>query len=228
MSVVGGATYGSADVMRPIHLAIGLLVVGAAPSAAQKADSAAGQPGSIQSGPAAPSASGQWADGEGARCWLGCTGSLQRSAPAEWSKTESAGLDSLSAHLGHTNRPPVKTAAKAGSAVSGAATSGVQATARCDSTTTPPATEAQAQRYLIEEWRRSELNIADSIHHGVLIRITHLYDSAQRTPLSPDQRISVIREVDGINGMNQMMWFERRAEVNRAADSTARAAGLVP
>jgi hypothetical protein len=219
--------------MRSIWLAIGLLLIGAAGTAAQKPDSVASQGAQSSpvagAGPAAQGAAGQWGDGQKEQCWVGCTGSLGRPAPVEWAKQSAwGGVDSAEARLRHAQRPVVRGQAKPAAGSPGAATSAVQGATRADSASTAPATEAQGERYLIEEWRRAELDIADSIHHAVLIRLTRMYDSAQRSSLTGDERARVLREVDGINDMNQMMWFKRRGDVSRTADSLVRASGLPP
>ena len=85
------------------------------------------------------------------------------------------------------------------------------------------ASEVETERYLIEEWRRSELGIADSLHHAVLLRISRLFDSAQRATVSPDDRLRIDRQVDGINSINRMTWLERRVAVYRQADSAIEA-----
>jgi hypothetical protein len=116
------------------------------------------------------------------------------------------------------NQPGQKSGAQL--PVASAAARGVEAG------TTPPATEAQGRRFLIEEWRRSELNVVDSVHHVVLVRLGQLYDSAQRSTVSAGDQFRILQEIDVTNAANQFMWIERRADVNRTADSTARAAGL--
>jgi hypothetical protein len=224
----------SVGVMRSIWLAIGLVLIGAARTAAQKSDSAASQGAQLSpvagTGPATQAGEGQWGDGQTARCWVGCTGSLGRPASSESAKQSGwdGGEDSTEARLRQVRQAVLRSQARPAAVSPGAGAPAVQAATRADGASTTPATEAQGTRYLIDEWRRAELGIADSIHHAVLIRITHTYDSAQRSSLTDDQRTRVLREVDGINDMNQMMWFKRRGEVNRTADSLARASGLPP
>ena len=82
---------------------------------------------------------------------------------------------------------------------------------------------AETQRYLIEEWRRSEVNIADSLHHAVLGRISRVFDSAQSSSVSPDDRLQIERHLDRINSINQLTWIERRIAIYRQADSAFRA-----
>lgn len=162
-------------------------------------------------------------------CWLGCRGSLQHTMPAEWGMNSRSRMDTLASLLRRKPHPVVpegvrQTLAASRGSVSPAATlapavsdSGGGAPAR------PAATEADGERYLIEEWRRSEVDIADSIHHVVLLRLAGEYDSAQRSTVSTGDRARILQDVDGINTINQLMWLQRRAEVNRQADSALRA-----
>jgi hypothetical protein len=219
--------------MRSNWLAIGLLLIGAARTAAQKSDSVASQGAqsspAAAAGPAAQGAQGQWGDGQTAHCWVGCTGSLSRPAPAEWARQSAwGGVDSMEAHLRHAKPPVVRSQAEPAAVSQEAPPSAIREATHADSAGAAPATEAQGERYLIDQWQRAELDVADSIHHAVLTRITRMYDSAQRRSLTDDERVRVLREVDGINDMNQMMWFKRRGDVNRTADSLLRASGVPP
>jgi hypothetical protein len=220
--------------MQPTRLAICLLLVGATEVAAQGADSIgrSNSPGpsspGLGSGVAPDATPGRWADGTAPTCWLGCRGSLQAKAPTEWSKMQVVRQDSLAAR---TRRRSLALRLGAGESTSGSAaerTSGAGAAEIADGPSTRPATEAEGQRFLIEEWRRSEFEVADSVHHVVLLRLNRLYDSAQGRSVSPDDRLRILRDVDGINVANQVMWFQRRNAVMRTADSTARALGLPP
>jgi hypothetical protein len=62
----------------------------------------------------------------------------------------------------------------------------------------------------------------------VLMRISHTFDSALRSPVSEEERLRILRQVDGVNQVNQLMWFERRSDVNHQADSALRAMPISP
>jgi len=151
---------------------------------------------------------------------------MQLKAPGEWSRTQLQRRDSLAAEA--RRRSPALQS-KTTQSNAGSAPERVPASAAGDvagGANARPATEAEGERFLIEEWRRSELDVADSVHHMVLLRLSRLYDSAQGRSISTDDRLRILRDVDGVNAANQVMWFERRTDVNRMADSTERAAGL--
>ncbi len=228
--------------MQPTRLAICLLLIGATEAASQRVDSAGRSSASgpsfpgLGSGVAPQSTPGQWGDGTAPTCWLGCKGSGQPKAPAEWLTMQLARRDSLAAR---TRRGSLALRTGAGESTPGSPAqrpsgspgqriSGSGATEVAVDASGRPATEAEGQRFLIEEWRRSELDVADSVHHVVLVRLNRLYDSAQGRSVSTDNRLRILREVDGINAANQVMWLQRRADVMRAADSAARASGLLP
>ncbi len=161
------------------------------------------------------------------RCWLGCRNSLQRKGPAEWAGTARSRIDTLESHLSRRRHPLAGAAVEASAAapVAAAATTGES---HGDVTVMPAspgsaASEVETERYLIEEWRRSELSIADSLHHAVLLRISRIFDSAQHATVSPDDRLRIERQVDGINSINQMTWLERRVAIYRQADSAIEA-----
>jgi hypothetical protein len=160
-------------------------------------------------------------------CWLGCRHSLQRTSPTEWSAPTPSRIDTLEARLKGDRHPLAPAAIRATHAapVSAAATTtesrgDIAGSAASAASTT---SNAETQRYLIEEWRRSELNIADSLHHAVLGRISRVFDSAQRASVLPDDRLQIERQVDRINSMNQLTWIERRVAVYLQADSAMRA-----
>ncbi len=218
--------------MQPTRLAICLLLlIGATEAAAQRADSAGHTGGpslpAPGSGVAPQDSPGRWADGTAPTCWLGCKGSLQVKAPGEWSKMQAVRQDSLAARTRRRSLANWAGGARESNPGSpGQRASGSGAAESAGGASTRPATEAEGQRFLIEEWRRSELEVADSVHHLVLVRLNRLYDSAQSRSVSPGDRLRILREVDGVNVANQVMWLERRTDVMRTADSTARAVGL--
>jgi hypothetical protein len=84
---------------------------------------------------------------------------------------------------------------------------------------TSAAARVLAERFWIDEWRASELAVADSLHHATLVRITRLFDSVQSDSIPRDEYLRVLREVDAVDQMNQQMWLRRRWDVVRQADS---------
>ncbi len=107
-------------------------------------------------------------------CWLGCKRSLQRTSPTEWSASTQSRIDSLESHLKRDRHPLAPAAIRANEAapVSAATTMNYVAHVEAEAASaTSRTSNAETQRYLIEEWQRSELNIADSLHHAVLKRI---------------------------------------------------------
>jgi hypothetical protein len=85
---------------------------------------------------------------------------------------------------------------------------------------TSPADSAQsAHVYLVEEWRRSELEVADSVHHAILESIVVLYDSAERSSVSAAARDRQLHVVDVMNQQNQWSWEAFRTTINQRADS---------
>ena len=159
-------------------------------------------------------------------CWRGCKHSLLQTAP-EWSGSDQSHFDVLVSHLSRKH-PPLTPQIAGTNPASPAASSARTAESHGDVSSGPAktasgASEAEAQLYLIKEWRQSELNIADSLHHAVLVRIARVFDSAQRANVLPDDRLRIEHELDGINSNNQMMWLERRVDIYRQADSAIRA-----
>jgi hypothetical protein len=160
-------------------------------------------------------------------CWLGCKGTLNRTMPGEWQniqlrrdEAQAAARRAKRPHVMDTIPLPFRTRELASASPTRAA-----AAAGPDSS---PASPGDAQRYLIEEWRHAELEVADSVHHAVLVRISHTFDSAQGTTMSPEDRSRVLRQVDDINQVNQMMWAGRRVDVNHHADSALRVLSATP
>ncbi len=85
------------------------------------------------------------------------------------------------------------------------------------------AMRAQANRYLIEEWRQSQLEVADSVHHSVLLRIGTTFDSAQSAGISANAARDLLARLDRLIRANEYSWVFFRTQVNVSADS-ARAA----
>ena len=79
------------------------------------------------------------------------------------------------------------------------------------------------QRYLADEWRRTELNIVDSLRHAALERIYAAYQSTQRASLSDAERTAVLVRLDAMNRGSAEVWLALRDDINRRADSAARA-----
>lgn len=218
--------------MQSITFAVGILLVGAIQAAAQGTDSAASRTNQTSGSAASSLATTDPADEDlTPHCWLGCrsTLNLQRSAPAEWTMSSHVRVDTLVAFLKRNGKPIVPPGVQqarkdtARLASDAARADGAQRPVAPVAATISPASEADGERYLIEEWRHSEAGIADSIHHDVLTRLSRLYDSAQRSNVSADARLRIVQQVDGMNALNQLMWLQRRADVNRQADSALRA-----
>jgi hypothetical protein len=220
--------------MHSIRFAVSILLVGAVQAAAQGKDTASSNAnqtsGAASVGPiTAPGPD----DDMTPRCWLGCRGSLnlQRTAASEWRNGSQGRMDTLMALIRGKRKAIAIVPADAKQAGLETARSGSDAIragstgqpAEAATAATSQASEADGERFLVEEWRRSEIGIADSIHHDVLMRISRLYDSAQAPKLSVDARLGILQRVDGVNSVNQLMWLQRRADVNREADSAVRA-----
>jgi len=224
--------------MKTLLMLIGALLVSATQANAQGTDTAVRRPtpptvsastasgsGHANTGSADPAIPAEPPD-LGPRCWLGCKGSLNHTMPGEWQNAQlrRQAAEALASHA--TRRSSADTARirwqSSESSTSTPARPGVPAP------DTSRASPAEAQRYLIEEWRQTELEVADSVHHVVLVRIARTYDSAQQSTVSAEDRQRILRQVDGINQVNQVMWFERRRDVNHQADSAMRAVSVSP
>jgi hypothetical protein len=81
------------------------------------------------------------------------------------------------------------------------------------------AVRAQANRYLIEEWRQSQLGVADSVHHSVLLRIGTTFDSAQSAGVSGNAQRDLLARLDRLVRANDYSWIFFRTQVNVSADS---------
>jgi hypothetical protein len=216
--------------MRINRVVVGVLLVGASQAESQGADTAS-RSATVTAWPrgatGAATIDGPDTTSMSPRCWLGCTGSLSRTTPREWQDAQQRtdGAQLLARRAPHpssrdTARLPVRT-----QALPPSLPAGPEPTTGADTTR---ATRASIQRYLIEEWRRSEIEVADSLHHAVLVRISRTFDSAQRSTVSPEERMRILRQVDAVNRVNQFMWVERRGDVNRQADSAVRALQTSP
>jgi hypothetical protein len=75
------------------------------------------------------------------------------------------------------------------------------------------------QQFLIEEWRHSEIGVADSVYHDALMRITATFDSAQRARINDADRTSILRRLDALLDANSYTWTMFRFEIRRRADS---------
>jgi hypothetical protein len=216
--------------MKIIRVAVSALLVGVAQARAQGTDSAVHGSTTATALPRPASTSDVRPDvrddstSMAPRCWLGCTGSLNTRAPAEWRDFQQAQA-AIAVPTRRAQFPPTPVATRRPIPTSGPAGSTPIATAAGDIT---PASPGDAQRYLVEEWRRSELGVADSLHHAVLMRISHTFDSAQRSSISQEERSHILRQVDGVDRVNQLMWLERRSDVNHQADSALRAMPTSP
>jgi hypothetical protein len=216
--------------MKIICIAVSALVVGVAQARAQGPDSAVHGSTTASALPRPTGISDQRADPHddsttmAPRCWLGCTGSLNTRAPAEWRDLQQAQA-AIAVPGRRAQFTATAVAARRPIPTSGPPTSTPSATPAGEMA---PASPGDAQRYLVEEWRRSELGVADSLHHAVLMRISHTFDSALRSPVSEEERLRILRQVDGVNQVNQLMWFERRSDVNHQADSALRAMPISP
>jgi hypothetical protein len=76
-----------------------------------------------------------------------------------------------------------------------------------------------SQSFLVEEWRRTELAVADSVYHEDLAFIASAFDSAERSPVSDVQRMQIMRHLDALLARTNATWVTFRAEVTRRADS---------
>lgn len=212
--------------MRINRVAVSVLFIGAVQAGAQDADAAAHGKTTVTSPVAALSFDGPDTSKPMVRCWMGCTGSLSRVALSEWQSPQ-AWRDLRELEARRKQNPLAFRDA-----------SGRPASAGTSSTSLPVApgapsgqnrstiSAADARRYSIEEWRRVELAVDDSVHHAVLVRLARTFDSAQAT--SPEERPRILAQIDGLNHVNQLMWLERAWEVNRQADSALRAMTASP
>jgi hypothetical protein len=83
------------------------------------------------------------------------------------------------------------------------------------------AVRVQANRYLVEEWREAQLQVADSVHHDVLLRIGATFDSAQSTGMTGSARTELFERLDRLAKANQYSWLLFRSQVNLRADSAS-------
>jgi hypothetical protein len=84
---------------------------------------------------------------------------------------------------------------------------------------TPAGQSLTPQRFLIEEWRHTEIGVADSVYHDALMRITAAFDSTQRAPIDDAARTSVLRRLDALLDASNYTWVMFRAQIRRRADS---------
>jgi hypothetical protein len=75
------------------------------------------------------------------------------------------------------------------------------------------------QRFLIEEWRRAELGVADSVYHRALQGIVGTFDSAQRAHTQDPARTRLLQRLDGLLAVHNYTWSVFRAQIMRRADS---------
>jgi hypothetical protein len=87
-----------------------------------------------------------------------------------------------------------------------------------DSGARSAASERAVNRFLVEEWRRTELDVADSVHHANLERIFVQFDSAQRIHLPDSERNRILVQLDRMNSSNDYAWLIFKAEINRRAN----------
>jgi len=97
-------------------------------------------------------------------------------------------------------------------ATGGAQVTHVVAAARIESAET-------AQRFLVEEWRRTELAVADSVHHANIQQLVTAFDSLGRPGVPDSTRVEGLRRLDRLNHANQFTWLMFKAEIIRRADS---------
>ncbi len=76
------------------------------------------------------------------------------------------------------------------------------------------AMRAQVNRYLIEEWRQSQLEVADSVHHSVLLRIGTTFDSATSAGVSANAQRDLMTRLDRLIRANEYSWVFFRTQVN--------------
>jgi hypothetical protein len=90
------------------------------------------------------------------------------------------------------------------------------------------AVKAQAQRYLVEEWRQAQLEVADSVHHAVLLRIGATQDSANAAGVAGNARTDLLRRLNDQARANDYSWFIFRSEVNTQADAARLSSAASP
>ncbi|GEM_PF-7099783 len=206
--------------MRTVLVALSALAFGASLAICQTSDSLLA-PGAV-SIPGAPLASGL-GDLRDLKhqCWLNCRTSFGRASPSQVQGARA--LQEAMEQLAHASPPPSarrRVAVPAAERVMRGGRGAATLPAGPDDSSSGTATSgAEVGRYLIEEWRRAELDVADSVHHVFLDRIFATFDSTQRSAAEPEARARLLEQLDLLNGMNQLAWVRMRAEVNRRADS---------
>ena len=75
------------------------------------------------------------------------------------------------------------------------------------------------QQFLIEEWRHSEIGVADSVYHEALMRIAATFDSTRRAQIDSTGRILILRRLDALLNANNYTWAMFRFQIGRRADS---------
>lgn len=83
----------------------------------------------------------------------------------------------------------------------------------------PWARSLTPQQFLIEEWRHSEISVADSLYHDALMRITSTFDSAQRLRIDDAGRTRILRHLDALLDVTNYNWAMFRFQIKRRADS---------
>jgi hypothetical protein len=81
------------------------------------------------------------------------------------------------------------------------------------------AVKAQAEGYLVEEWRQAQLEVADSVHHELLLRIGTTYDSADAAGVTGAARTDLLHRLNDQARTNDYSWYLFRSEVNTRADA---------
>ncbi len=137
--------------------------------------------------------------------------------------TQTSPMVSLAAAASNSGWATVR--ARAGNALSAAATKASPVVrsraATGDAAEVQPAwgQSLTPQQFLIEEWRHSEIGVADSVYHDALMRITATFDSARRARIDDADRTSILRRLDALLDANSYTWTMFRVEIRRRADS---------
>jgi hypothetical protein len=214
--------------MRISRMAIGAVLFAALQARAQSADTAS-RVAAARGSP--PPATGTLTFGSidtgtvGEKCWGTCTLAKHRADLSEWENApEQRAVMLLEAHRARQSKAFPDTARL----LQHASSSPVPVPLVTAVTDTSPAARAKAERYWIEEWRRTQHAVVDSLHHIVLLKLTRLFDSAQSHSFSPDDYVRILNAVDGMNRVNQYMWATRTLDVERQADSAVRAIPASP
>jgi hypothetical protein len=218
--------------MRFNRVAVSLLFVGAAQAGAQGADTTSrAAPTGTASASVANDAT-VFADPDTSkgvhRCWTACTGSLGRVPLSEWQAAQ-ARRDVRELEIRRHQDPLAARNASDGPAIAPPPSRPLPSAPNpASGQSASTMSVADVWRYSIEEWRHAELEVADSMHHAVIVRLAYTFDSAQRAGVTSEEQLRILRQLSVIDHVNQLMWAERAWDVNRQADSAVKAILATP